>query len=260
MKRDNIFWGAVLILFGVLFLLQNAGYITNVFALFWPLILILVGGWIVLGVFWKPTLDAADTFSVPLGAAKHVRYRFSHGAAQIQITGGAPAGLAILGSSAVGMNFHSHSDGDRLQIKVDTGPSFIPVLGPAGGMWRYQITEAVPVSLTIEAGASTFEVDLKDVPASEIELKAGASTFNVTLPARGVSRLDLEGGAASFNLRIPEGTAARINAVADFTALNVDTNRFPQQGSGIYQSPDFDTAPNRTDIRLRAGVGSITVK
>lgn len=260
MKRDNIFWGAALILFGVLFLLQNQGYIANVFALFWPLILILAGIWIVSGVFWKPSLDSAETFSIPLGAAKHVTYRFAHGAAQIHITGGAPTGQAITGSSAVGMNHHSRLDADRLEVKVDTGPSFIPVLGPADGAWRYQITNDVPVSLTIEAGASTFEVDLKDVLASSIELKVGASTLDVTLPARGVSRLEIESGAANFNLRVPEGTAARLSSVEGFTSLNVDTNRFPQLDSGVYQSPDFDTAPNRTEIRVRSGMVSITMK
>ena len=260
MRRDNIFWGAVLILFGVLFLLQNAGYITNVFALFWPLILILVGGWMVLGVFWKPALGTAETFSVPLGAAKKVRYRFSHGAAQIQINGGAPAGQAIVGSSAVGMNFHSHSEGDRLEVKVDTGPSFIPIIGPSDGAWRYQLAQDVPVSLSIEAGASSFEVDLKDVMASDIELKVGARSCKMTLPARGVSRVDIEGGAASFNFRVPEGSAARITAVEGLTSMDVNTSRFPQLDSRAYQSPDFDASPNRTEIRVRAGVGSITVK
>jgi hypothetical protein len=158
------------------------------------------------------------------------------------------------------MNHHSRLDGDRLEVKVDTGPSFIPFVGPADGAWRYQITNDVPVSLTIEAGASTFEVDLKDVLASSIELKVGASTLDVTLPARGVSRLEIEGGVANFNLHIPEGAAARISSVEGFTALNVDTNRFPKLDSGVYQSPDFDAAPNRTEIRVRAGMGSVTVK
>ena len=260
MKRDNVFWGAVLILFGILFLLQNQGYITNVFALFWPLIMILVGGWIVLGVFWRPAPGTVETFSVPLGSAKRVRYRFSHGAAQIHISGGAPPGQAITGSTAVGMNYHSRSDGDRLEVKVETGPSVIPVLGPSDGAWRYQITEAVPVSLTIEAGVSTFDVDLKDVLASDIELKVGASTFNLTLPARGVSRSEIESGAANFNLHVPQGTAARLSSVEGFTSLNVDTNRFPQLDSGVYQSPDFDTSPNRAEVHVRSGMVSITMK
>ena len=53
MRRDNIFWGGALILFGVLFLLQAQELITNVFRLFWPILLILVGGWMVINVFWK---------------------------------------------------------------------------------------------------------------------------------------------------------------------------------------------------------------
>ena len=53
MRRDNIFWGGVLILFGVLFLLQTQGLINNVFRLFWPIILMLIGGWMIVNVFWK---------------------------------------------------------------------------------------------------------------------------------------------------------------------------------------------------------------
>ena len=260
MKRDSLFWGTALILFGVLFLLQNQGYIRNVFALFWPLILILAGVWIVSGVFWKPAPGSVETFSIPLGEAKSVRYRFSHGAAQIHISGGAPTGQAIVGSTAVGTNHHSRLEGDRLEVKVDTGPSFIPVLGPADGAWRYQLTGDVPVSLTIEAGASTFDVDLQDVQASNIELNVGASSFHVTLPARGVSRLEIESGAANFDLRVPEGTAARLSSVEGFTSLNVDRDRFPQLDSGVYQSADFDNSPNRTEIRVRSGMVSVTMK
>jgi hypothetical protein len=42
--------------------------------------------------------------------------------------------------------------------------------------------------------------------------------------------------------------------------LNVDTNRFPQLDSGMYQSPDFDMAADRAEINIQAGVGSISVK
>jgi len=260
MRRDNIFWGGVLILFGVLFLLQAQGFINNVFRLFWPIFLILIGGWMVVNVFWKPTLSGSQTFSVPLREAKNVSYRFAHGAAQIEITGGAPTGMAIVGSSAAGMNQQSHLDGDRLNVKVEAGPSLIPFIGPMDGVWRYQLTQAVPVALTIEAGASKLDVNLQDVLASRIELKTGASTVDLTLPARGTSVLDIEGGAATFNLRIPDGTAARIDRFEGFVALNVDTNRFPKMDSGVYQSSNFDSAADRVVIMIKAGVGTINVK
>ena len=260
MRRDNVFWGGVLILFGVLFLLQTQGLIHNVFSLFWPLILMLVGGWMIVNVLWKPALSASDNFSIPLREAKSVKYKFSHGAAQIEIAGGATTGTALVGASAAGMNYSSQLNGDRLDVKVEAGPSLIPYLGPTDGVWRYQITQAVPVTLSVEAGASKLDINLQDVLASRIELKTGASSVDMTLPAHGASLLDVEAGAASINLRVPEATAARVHVKSGVTGINVDTNRFPQLDSGSYQSSNFETSPDRTEIIVEAGLGSITVR
>lgn len=260
MKRDNIFWGTALILVGVLLFLQTQGYIGNVFRYFWPLALILVGSWIILNVYWRPALSEEETFIVPLGAAKSVRFKLSHGAGQIEITGGAPLGQALVGSSAAGMNKHSHVDGDRLDVQVEAGPSFVPFLGPSQGVWRFQLTQEIPSTLIVESGASSLDIDLKDVPATRVELKTGASSSNVTMPAHGVSLLDVEAGAASVNIRVPEATAARIRVEEGVNSVSVDTNRFPRLDSGIYQSSGYDSAADRADINIEAGLGSVTVK
>ena len=259
MRRDNLFWGTALILVGVLFFLQTQGYIRNIAPYLWPLALILVGGWIILGVYWRPALSEEETFVVPVGMAKSARFRFSHGAGQIEIAGGAPAGQALVGSSAVGMNKHSHLEGDRLEVKVEAGPSFIPFIGPSQGVWRFQLTQEIPLTLIVESGASSLNMDLKDVLASHIELNTGASSSNVTVPARGVSLLDIDAGAASVNIRVPEATAARIRVEEGVNSVNVDTNRFPRLDSGFYQSTGYDTASDRADINIEAGLGSVTV-
>lgn len=260
MNRDNLFWGGALILFGALILLQRQGIIFSIAPYLWPLALILVGGWLILSVFWRSPRSAEETFSIPLDQAKSVKYRFSHGAGQIEITGGAPLGQALVGTSAAGMNKSSRVDGDRLEVKVEAGPSFVPFIGPSEGVWRFQLTQAVPVTLIVETGATSMNIDLKDAQATLIELKTGASNTNLTLPARGASLLDVEAGAASINVRVPEATAARIRVKEGVTALNVDTNRFPQLDSGLYQSANFDTAADRADINVEAGLGSITIK
>lgn len=260
MKRDNIFWGMALILAGVLLFLQTQGYIRNILPYLWPLALILVGGWIILGVYWRPALSEAETFVVPVGAAKSARFKFSHGAGQIDISGGAPAGQALVGSSAIGMNQHSHLDGDRLDVKVEAGPSFLPFLGPSQGVWRFQLTQEIPLTLTVEAGASSVNLDLRDVLASHIELNTGASSSTVTVPGRGVSLLDIEAGAASVSVRVPEATAARIRVEEGVTSVSVDTHRFPRLDSGFYQSAGYDTAADRADINIEAGLGSVSVR
>jgi len=260
MKRDNIFWGVALIILGGLFILQAQGIITSVFRYIWPLALILVGGWIILNVYWKPDLAEEEIFSVALQSATSAKFKFAHGAGQIEISGGAPSGQAIVGSSAVGMNQNSHLNGDRLEVEVAAGPSVIPFIGPANGVWRYQLTQEFPVTLKVEAGASQLDIDLKDVRATHIELTTGASNSNVTLPARGASILDVEAGAASVNIRVPDSTAARIRVKEGMTAMNVDTSRFPQLDSGMYQSPNFDSATDRTEITIEGGLGSVSVK
>lgn len=260
MRRDNIFWGTALILAGILFFLQTQGIITDVFKYFWPLALILLGTWIILGVYWRPAASEIETFSIPLGGAKSARVKFSHGAGQIEISGGAPLGQALAGSAAAGMNKESRLEGDRLEVNVEAGPSIVPFVGPSEGIWRFQLTQEIPLTLIVEAGASSINIDLKDVLATFIELKTGASSTNVTMPARGSSRLDVEAGAASVNVYVPSGIAARIRVKEGVTAVNVDTNRFPQLDSGMYQSPDYDTTVDRAEINVEAGLGSISVK
>jgi hypothetical protein len=260
MKRDNIFWGGVLILVGVLLYLQSAGIVTNVFRYFWPLLLILVGSWIILGVYWKPERSSDETFSIPLSTAQSVKYNFSHGAGQLEISGGAPTGQALVGTSAAGMNRRSYLNGDQLEVRVEAGPSFIPLIGPNEGIWRFRLTQDVPVLLTVESGASSLNIDLTDVLATRLALKMGASSANVTMPARGASLLDVEAGAASLNVRVPDVTAARIRVKEGVTAVNIDTNRFPRLDSGIYQSSNFDVSQNRTEINLESGLGSVSVK
>jgi hypothetical protein len=259
-RRNNIFWGFALIVLGGLFLLQAQGIIQNVFRFIWPLALILVGGWIILNVYWKPDLSDEETFSVSLQSAKSVRYKFSHGAGQIDIRGGAPTGTAIVGSSGAGMSKSSHLSGDRLDVKVEAGPSIVPFIGPATGVWRYQLTQDVPVTLKVEAGASRLDIDLKDVQATHIELSTGASSTDLTVPAHGASILDVEAGAASINITVPESTAARIRVKEGATAMTVDKNRFPQLDSGMYQSANFDSSSDRAEITIEGGLGAVTIK
>ena len=260
MKRDNIFWGAALILFGVLLFLQQSGIIANIFTFFWPITLILVGGWLILSVYWRGDQSVEETFSIPLGEAKRVDYKFSHGAGQIEIHGGASAGMALVGTTAMGMNHRNRLNGESLEVKVEAGPSLVPFIGPSQGVWRFQLTKEVPITLSMEAGASSIDINLLDLQATRIELSTGASSSNVTLPAHGASFLDVESGAASVNIRVPEATAARIHVEEGVSAISVDTNRFPRLNSSLYQSPDFDTATDRAEINIESGLGSVTVK
>lgn len=260
MRRDNVFWGGLLVALGVLFLLRTQGLLHgDIFRYFWPLFLMALGGWIILNVYWRPAVEDS-TFSIPLGSAKQASLKFANGVGQIEITGGAPMGQLLVGPYARGMNHSSELVGDKLEAKVEAGPSFAPFIGPSSGVWRFQLTQEIPLSIRIEAGANQLTVDLKDVKATYVQLKTGASSTYLTMPALGASLLDVEAGMASIDIRVPDGVAGRIRVKEGATALSVDTNRFPRLDGGLYQSTDFDKADNRAEINLEAGFGSISVK
>jgi hypothetical protein len=260
MRRDSLFWGGALILLGVLLYLQAQGIINNLFQYFWPIAMMLVGFWLILGVYWKPVPMSGETFSIPLEpAAQKVNYSFSHGVGQLNISGGAPTGQALLGTAASGLNRRSHLNGDQLDIRVEAGPSFLPFIGPSEGVWRFQLVRDLPVLMNVDAGASSINIDLQDVLVKHLVIKTGASSVNVTMPARGVCLFDLDGGATSVNILIPETTAARIR-VDGVTSMEVDMNRFPRLGSDLYQSPDFEAATDRAEINITSGLGKISVR
>ena len=95
----------------------------------------------------------------------------------------------------------------------------------------------------------------------ELDIDTGASSTEVTLPANaGNTLVDIDSGAASVKVSIPTGVAARIRVKSGIASVNVDSNRFPRQDGGLYQSADYPTAANRADITIDTGVGSVDVK
>jgi hypothetical protein len=260
MRNGSLFWGILLIAIAGLFLLQAMDVIDNVTGFLWPLFLMALGAWILLGAFARPKfgLHYGESFSVDLQGAQRVRFKLEHGAGQVLVSGGAPAGVAVAGSEATGVEFKSRLEDGTLKVKVEAGPSFLPFIGPSDGAWRFQLTEELPVELKIEAGAASMDFDLSQVKLTRFKLDTGASSTNLKLPAEGQPFVEISSGAAAVDILIPQGMAARIHADGGAMSVSVD-ERFPRVDGGLYQSPDFDTALNRAEIRLEGGANSITI-
>ncbi len=73
-----------------------------------------------------------------------------------------------------------------------------------------------------------------------------------------VRRHAVDAGAASVAFVVPDGVAARISADTGLASVNVDTRRFPSAGGG-YESPDYASATDRLDLRIKGGLAEFTV-
>jgi hypothetical protein len=251
MRNGSLFWGAVLILLGVLMLLGALEY-------FWPIALIVVGGWILAGAFLRGS-GKNESVSVDLQGAREVALKLNHGAGHLTVGGGASAGKALEGECTEGVRIDSNRSGDRLDVRMGAdGVAFPFVWGNRGLEWNLRLSNEVPFTLDLETGANQSVVDLREVRVTRLNVQTGASSTDITLPASGYVTAEAHVGAAEMKMRVPQGVAGRVRSQSGLAEINVDRNRFPYL-NGVYESPDFGSNPNRVDITIEAGVGKVSV-
>lgn len=265
MRRNQLVWGVVLLLLGGLMLanamgikLPNGSSLTDIF---WPLILILGGIWVLVGVFARGNIETENA-SIDLQSATAADIKISHGAGELKIHGGANANEIAHGSFAGGLDKKVNRNGDKLEVKMKPASDFmdIPFWGPRNAInWDVSLNPQIPIALKLNLGANKSELDLRDLNITNLDLDTGASDTKITLPARGRFSADLDLGAASLEIIIPEGLSARIRASLGAADLKIDESRFPRNGS-FYQSVDFTTAENSVDMSIDAGAASIKIK
>lgn len=262
--RGRLFWGVILIAFGVLLLLDQAGILPgNAYAYLWPMMLIGAGLIVLYNATRRGTLTIVDD-SIPLQAAHSARVAIKHAAGTLHVAGGAPTDALMTGQFAGGVARNSVTSGDRvdLTLKVpDDAASSLDWLGGRRGFeWDVHLNSAVPLDLAVDTGASRTSLDLTDVQVGRLDLHTGASTVDVTLPAHaGLTEAHIEGGVATVNVHVPDGVAARIHGNIGLGGLSVDETRFTKH-DGAFESPDFATALNRVVIGVQGGLGAVTVR
>lgn len=282
-----------LILLGVLFLLQNFGLLPEgvggALLRLWPLILVILGlqmvlgrgrsPWIAIGVavaiillgvalaLWAGgplnTSAATKDFHVPIDGARSARVAMDFGAGQLALGSllpGSPEALKGTVNDAQGgkgVTLSSLRSGDTVTIKVSPARSWFSFTGVTQ-QWDVFLSPDIPHDLAIKAGASSLDLDLREMRITTLDMAFGASSATIRTPRKGETRASIDAGAASIQITIPEGVAARIQVESGLTSVNVDTTRFPREGAS-YRSPDYATARDRIALFIKAGAAGVTV-
>lgn len=266
MKSGSIFWGFVLVLLGGVLLAQTTGMIpanVNLWAIFWSLMLVAFGVSLLLrttGRFGSGRMQAARE---ALQGAQQATVRIHHGAGELRIDGSAAPDELYSGSFGGGLDARvSRSNGEvtaDLRPPSDNFPVF--TFYTRGDLdWRLGLNPSVPLKLDLEVGASRNLLNLRSLQVKELKLQTGASATEIEFPAQaGSTFARVRSGMASVDIIVPQGVAARIHATGGMASINVDTARFPHNGSE-YRSPDYDTAANRLDLDVETGMGAISIR
>lgn len=261
MNRNQLFWGGVLIFVGGLMLAGEMGLRlpngSSLMSLFWPVLLIGLGAWVLFGVFMRGNVEV-ESASVELQDAREAHVRINHGAGEMRLHSGASGSELLRGTFAGGVEKKAHRNGDKLEVRLEPANNFM-VLPPFGGHsqldWDVAFNASIPTALNMNLGANKSTIDLQDMNITDIHLSSGASDTVITLPSRGRLNVNCEIGAASLTLIVPDGVAIRARASMGAGDFNVDRSRFPTN-----ESSDFTNAPNAVDINVKGGAASVRIK
>jgi len=250
--------------FGTILLLNNLGFlIVDPFMLiadFWPVLLIIVGlyfVWLRLRPAKKPK---SVTISEGLNGATRADLTINFGAGELMISPLKRSEKLLEGEFLSKPEKQVSKMGDLAEIKLSHGqPLPVPFVKWFEDQWKLGLSNKVPMAIHLRSGASKVYADLLDNKVESIDLNTGASDVVMQLPkAAGFTKVMVKGGAANIKLSVPKGVAARIRSTGALSSLSVDESRFPSS-KGWFVSPDFNSAKNRVDIEISAGVSSVTV-
>ena len=272
MRRWSFVAGAVLIVLGVFSILQVGldalGVPFRIWWVFWPLVLIGLGLWIVMGFTRGGSSEVTrEQTSVPLEGARSASVTVHHGAGRLIIGTGAPADQLLTGSFGGGLDATRRVEDGRLSVDMKVRDRDVShyIFGPwrrgwAGALdWDFNLNPSVPLVLRLETGASESRLSLTDLQVRELHLKTGASSTMIDLPSgAGFTRVTVESGAASVKLHVPQSVAATIQVKSALAGIRVNSSRFRRTGGG-YTSADYESAANKVEIYVETGVGSIEI-
>jgi hypothetical protein len=252
-------WPVFWIVVGSILLASTTGAIGTepgqLIADYWPWALVVLGIWFVIGAFVPSGRGLTETLALPLDGASQASIRIRYGAGNLVVRTAAP-GLLVDGDYEGGVINRVTGPG-RVELTQDARYGVPWLERPS--RWTVGLSGEVPLDLKVDAGASKAVLDLGGLRLRDLDLQTGASETQVRLPrAAGVTTVKAQTGAAALTLEVPAGVAARIRTRMALGSTHVDTARFPASGDG-YASPDFATAPNRVDIDVQGGVGSLRV-
>jgi hypothetical protein len=252
-------WPVLWVAIGVVLLLGTTGQLgrapLDVIGEWWPWVLVGLGVWFLIGAVIPSGRGPEESLVIPLGGVADAAVRIRFGAGELAV-GPAAVGNLVDGRFVGGVVARDRGPG-RVALEQDTTYGLPWLDRPSE--WSVGLTAEVPLDLRLDTGAARGRLDLSGLRIRSLELHTGASETRIRLPrAAGATTVRAETGAAGLTVEVPSGVGARIRSRMALGSSQIDETRFPRTASG-HESADYATAPNRADIDIQGGVGSVRV-
>lgn len=293
-SMGGVFWGLLLVLIGVLILLNNLDLVEVDFSnlwLLWPILIIGAGlsvlslkGWlsaivsfllIIAMLILVGVTSVENSFiSLPSGkqvetvmndfsasSTERVDLNVKSGALEMDIASyrETETASAKLSSNIMKLTQTSELKNGTRYITLSTLSDNNFRVGNPKNVLSIDLTQRLPLSLTINSGASDIKGDLSEVMLDSLTLKTGASNIDLKLgsiqPKQDVT---LESGASSIKLLIPSEAGVRVKTTRGLSSTEFES--IDKVDDGLYESEGYNSSAKKIDISAKLGVSSFRIE
>jgi len=124
--------------------------------------------------------------------------------------------------------------------------------------WDLTLSGRVPIALIVETGIGESTLDLRQLQLESLNINAGVGETTVHLPRRGGYEGSIDGGVGEILVHVPRDLAIRIQVDTGIGSVNADRH-FARSGN-TYSSPGYETAAQRVELQIDAGIGTISIR
>jgi len=127
--------------------------------------------------------------------------------------------------------------------------------------WNVQLAPTTPLTLRADLGAGQSDFDMTGLMVQQLTVHDGAGQTTIHFPANAAQTVaDVQDGAGQLTLIVPPGVGAYLHTSSGASVdVHVPADRFQRVSDG-YETANYAAAPNRLDVTLHLGAGSVDVQ
>ncbi len=163
--------------------------------------------------------------------------------------------------------YRAEFEGSPPDIRVDGGTVSVEYARRFRAFdWRrvavhITLNGSIPWSVEVRGGLAQMEADLSLLQLTSFAMTGGAANIEVTLPyPKGTVPVRMSGGAAGIAFHRPAGVPASARLTGGAVKLQFDRQQLGAFGGLTrLETPGYEAAPDRYDIRVTGGASSVTI-
>jgi uncharacterized membrane protein len=215
---------------------------------------------------WQQVAKIQQT-TFPQDGAKRAHVHIQHRDGHLQIDSGTERNILLDGVFGGGLESHvdRSEDASNIQLRDPERRGLVSYQypwswGPENVLdWTLHLSDQIPLALEIETYAGDVTLELETLQVTDLKLGVKSSATHISLPdCEGYTTVNIDAITARLIIHVPLDMAVSIHNEIVRGMVEGDLTRFPiMETERHYQSPNYETATKRVDIRIGGDQSSV---